>query len=130
MPRPAGSVATSTPSTSAAPQTPQAAVDQTSGDGNVVPAVKSKAKAKAKPKAKEVKVQTPLQRGEDLTRQIPKKKTECDELALQIGTLPYGTGVKQELDKFSDKFQRRPQLWHCHSPQLLVSLLAELSLCN
>ena len=95
----------------AAPQTPQgsAAGDQTDV-GHVQPAGKSKAKAKAKAKSKEVKVQTPLQRGEDLCRQILKKKTDCDELALQVGTLPYGSGIKQELDKFSDKFQRRPQL--------------------
>eukprot|EP00435_Cladocopium_sp_Y103_P044850 s2760_g12.t1 len=110
-------------STASSPQTPgtgpadshSVATEKTQRDEapakvDTEPAVKPKQKAKAKPKAKEVKPQTPLQRGEDLARQILKKKGEADELALQLGTLPYGAGVKTEVDKFRALFECSPQL--------------------
>ena len=77
-------------------------------DVSAEPATK-KPKGKAKAKAKGVKPQTPLQRGEDLARQVLKKKGEADELALQLGTLPYGAGVKDEVDKFRALFECSPQ---------------------
>ena len=82
---------------------------QDAPQADVEPAAKSKAKAKAKAKTKEVKPQTPLQRGEDLARQILKKKGEADELALQLGTLPFGSSVKEEVDKFRALFECSPQ---------------------
>lgn len=84
-------------------------VDGPPADAGAEPTAKAKPKAKPKAKAKEVKPQTPLQRGEDLARQVLKKKGEADELALQLGTLPYGAGVKDEVDKFRALFECSPQ---------------------
>lgn len=80
-----------------------------------------KAKAKAKPKAKrgskkkaeegeEVVPLTPLQKAESLSVQILKKKTESDELALQMSTMPYGQGLHSELTKFTETFLHGPLL--------------------
>lgn len=121
MARPAGSVASSG-SGSGAPQTPSQtgqAGDENKHDEpprqntkepkkNVEGPKDEKEPKKAK-RVKEVKPQTPLTRGEDLAKQILKKKSEADELSLQLSTMAFGDGVKKEIDKFQTKFESFPQ---------------------
>lgn len=109
--------------TTSAPPTPQGSSksqdpEQVTPGGEkaeIEPATKAKAKGKAKAKssrtAKDVSLQSPLERGEDLARQILKKKSEADELSLQMGTLPFGAGVKEELDKYTAKFESLSQFF-------------------
>ena len=122
--------------TSSAPPTPQRSSTsqeaEPRGDGEQAdieqPAAKAKGKAKAKAKsrvAKDVSLQSPLERGEDLARQILKKKSEADELSLQMGTLPFGAGVKEELDKYTAKFESLSQF-----PFFFVHCLPQENWCE
>lgn len=51
---------------------------------------------------------TPLQKAESLCAQMLKKKTESDQLALQMSTMPFGQSLHTELAKFTETFSSGP----------------------
>lgn len=120
-PRPPPSVA-STPSSKASPptskqppQTKEKPDGLTGQDAPLEPAPKTKGKTKAKPKAKTVNPESPLEKGEELARQILKTKGQAQELSLQLATVAFGSGVKAEVDKFCKRFECLAQLLCFHT---------------